>query len=379
MTKYNETKEEYIARMKRIVANSQQAQNAIRDHKTRSATEERVGKQKGKPKPNPYTDPNMKEWEDYKECPITGMRHRNLKASHPNGKALPQTDAEEYFYHFPELQGMSKAATKKNSEAQLQLAYDEHGNPVLDDNGKHLTVNQVVQLKKAITMNEVDEATGKTKNQLLGEKTRNSHLNNIDQYGRNGYEQLAAKNIIKSSITRKNEYAVNNATNQVINVGDKEIQLTSDHKSRYKRIVEFMVRKMKDYDHFPTHLRESLSRNDKNNPDALQIDHKYSITAGLKNGISPILIGSHYNVEIIKWKDNFEKFDGCSIELDELFDIAEYSKARSDKEYNAIMLLIDEDVKCDRQFSVDDIMERAGLMNNFYQIIDEIRSTKYKE
>lgn len=321
MTKYNETKEEYIARMKRIVANSQQAQNAIRDHKTRSATEERVGKQKGKPKPNPYTDPNMKEWEDYKECPITGMRHRNLKASHPNGKALPQTDAEEYFYHFPELQGMSKAATKKNSEAQLQLAYDEHGSPVLDDNGKHLTVNQVVQLKKAITMNEVDEATGKTKNQLLGEKSGNTRKNGVDELGMSIQQRTVAERT----------YLRDGAKSKA------GLWESYDEFITYVTLKSGLKDEITGYeDLHSTFYIESEKNGTK------QVDHRFSRSEGYKNGISVFAIAHPANTEIVDFQRNRDKHHHCSITLEELLHITGYSKERSEYEFELGCAIIEE-------------------------------------
>jgi transposase-like protein len=52
---------------------------------------------------------------------------------------------------------------------------------------------------------------------------------------------------------------------------------------------------------------------------AYQLDHKYSILEGFKNGIDPKIIGNIKNLEFIPWKDNRDKGSNCSVKLDEIY------------------------------------------------------------
>jgi len=51
---------------------------------------------------------------------------------------------------------------------------------------------------------------------------------------------------------------------------------------------------------------------------AYQLDHKYSILEGFKNGIDPKIIGNIVNLELIPWEENLKKRDKCSINLEKL-------------------------------------------------------------
>jgi len=50
------------------------------------------------------------------------------------------------------------------------------------------------------------------------------------------------------------------------------------------------------------------------------LDHKFSQLEGFKQGILPIIIGNHINLDIIDSKLNISKYDKCSITKKELFD-----------------------------------------------------------
>ena len=51
---------------------------------------------------------------------------------------------------------------------------------------------------------------------------------------------------------------------------------------------------------------------------AYHLDHKYSITEGFKNKISPEIIGSVKNLEFIPWEENVKKRTKCSITIQQL-------------------------------------------------------------
>jgi hypothetical protein len=48
------------------------------------------------------------------------------------------------------------------------------------------------------------------------------------------------------------------------------------------------------------------------------LDHKYSVIAGFRNGVSPEVIGHIVNLQYIPMKENLAKRDKCSLTLDEL-------------------------------------------------------------
>lgn len=54
---------------------------------------------------------------------------------------------------------------------------------------------------------------------------------------------------------------------------------------------------------------------------AYQIDHMYSIKEGFLNNIPPFIIGSIFNLTMIKWEDNDKKKNGCSITKEKLFEL----------------------------------------------------------
>ena len=58
---------------------------------------------------------------------------------------------------------------------------------------------------------------------------------------------------------------------------------------------------------------------------AYQLDHKYSISEGFKQGIKPEIIGNIINLEFIPWKHNSVKGSNCSITENELITI--YNKS----------------------------------------------------
>jgi transposase-like protein len=51
---------------------------------------------------------------------------------------------------------------------------------------------------------------------------------------------------------------------------------------------------------------------------AYQLDHKFSILEGFKEGLSPKIIGNINNLEFISWEENLKKGSNCSITINEL-------------------------------------------------------------
>jgi YHS domain-containing protein len=65
------------------------------------------------------------------------------------------------------------------------------------------------------------------------------------------------------------------------------------------------------------------NKNIENFKDKWSIDHRFSIFEGFKNNISPEIIGSIINLQVITVSDNASKNAGCSIKMDDL--IYEYT------------------------------------------------------
>jgi len=51
---------------------------------------------------------------------------------------------------------------------------------------------------------------------------------------------------------------------------------------------------------------------------AYQLDHKYSISEGFKNNISPMIIGDIKNLEFIPWKENNTKRGKSSVNIEDI-------------------------------------------------------------
>lgn len=54
---------------------------------------------------------------------------------------------------------------------------------------------------------------------------------------------------------------------------------------------------------------------------AYQLDHKFSVCEGFKQGVDPHIIANINNLEFIPWEENIKKLDKCSITLEELLKI----------------------------------------------------------
>lgn len=69
----------------------------------------------------------------------------------------------------------------------------------------------------------------------------------------------------------------------------------------------------------PIHALENYEKRGKAGINgAYQIDHRYSVIEGFKNGIDPNIIGHITNLQMLPWRDNLKKKGSCSISLEEL-------------------------------------------------------------
>ncbi|ASV44240.1 hypothetical protein PBI_SCTP2_225 [Salicola phage SCTP-2] len=293
--------------------------------------------------------PDSQEDIDYIICPIAQVRFTKIRKPHIE-KTLGITQ-EEYYELCPEMKGkVAECLSKKISGGLKEMAYDDQGNPVLDENGNHMSKYDVSHKKKMETLNEVDPETGKRRYDMLGEKTRNTHLSKKDEYGRNGYQQIASESIVKGNQTKAEKY------------GHQSWTLPFQ---RYERIIEFLLKYVKDY----VAKGEKLSKMT-DEDDGYQIDHMFSIVNGWNESISPICVGDVNNLQLLTKSENNKKNNSSSITKNELLTMTGYTEQESSTEFNIIFDIINEDHKNNIGHSSMKVLERAGLlekMKPFYK------------
>lgn len=251
-------------------------------------------------------EPGTVEGYDYVVCPVSGERLSMIKDNYITnvlGMAV-----EEY----PDVQRIC-SRRKENIRRGLQQIDPDTG----------LTCYEAGQIKARQILKQVG-ADGKSGYKRKGERTRATHMTRLDQFGRNGYSQLASKAIIKGNKTK--------ADMGLISVDRDEFW-------RYKVIVLYLTEKHRK------ELTSGYVTGLAGKEGAWHIDHKYSILKGYQNKLSPFIIGHRHNLEMVPWKKNISKNVLCSINTDELLKICGYSKQQSVAEFDTVIKLIQNDVK----------------------------------
>jgi hypothetical protein len=254
-------------------------------------------------------DVKMIKDKDYVVCPITKLRKTSIRKNYTEN--ILGLTMEQYL----DIVGKEFVLIAPGHKTKLSDSLKN-----IDINtGK--TVHKLAHEKAEQTLNEVDINTGKTGYKMLGEKSKATHESNINENGLNGYQQIGIHAIIKGNKT-KQERGLIIAT---------EDRLDYKH---YKNLVIWLTKR--NSNHLDkTHIGLAGTDN------ATQIDHMFSIFEGFKNGVSPFLISSSFNLQVLPWKDNIQKWTRCSISLNELFLKGNYTIEKSDNEFNIIMDIID--------------------------------------
>ena len=100
---------------------------------------------------------------------------------------------------------------------------------------------------------------------------------------------------------------------------DEFLEYKEDKQNYYKLVWFFTKKSIRNYGHKIIDLENRSMTH--------HLDHKFSIIEGYKNKVSPELIGSIHNLEMLPHIENINKRDKCSITLDELIELNE----RNDK------------------------------------------------
>lgn len=273
-------------------------------------------------------DDTLEEGYDYVICPVSNARMSMIKSSYIE-RILGMT-VKEYDAKYP---GVKKIAQKRKANISAGLKQ-------IDPNtGK--TKYELSQDKARAKLESIGP-DGLTGYERKGLQTRATHMANIDEMGRNGYSRLATKAILKGNKTKADRGLITS-------------ELCRDEFNRYKTLVWYLTNKHR------AEISEGYKTGLAGTVGAWHIDHMFSILEGYKRRISPLLIGHRSNLTMLEWKNNIKKHTACSITLDELFSLAQYSSSESDEEFSIFVKLINEDI-------INNISPNAAyLLERYYE------------
>ena len=267
---------------------------------------------------------------DYILCPVSNERLSMIKTTYIE-RVLEMTVAE-YDKLFPGVRGVTPARRKNIKDGLKEI-----------DKTSGLTKHQLACVKSKQTLSSLD-SDGVSGYAKLGKKTRATHMNNIDQFGRNGYSQLATHAIVKGNNTKVKKGII------------LDPALRNEF-YRYKSIVLYLTEKQRSA--ITTGYKTGVA----GVAGAYHIDHIYSILQGYKDNVSPLLIGSKSNLQMLPWHDNLSKHGKCTITLDTLFNRASYNIDRSKSEFDVFLNMIRYDIKESALVSGAMLIERFNETN----------------
>lgn len=262
---------------------------------------------------------------DYVVCPVSNSRLSMIKSSYIE-KVLLMTVAD-YDAMFPGIQKIANIR-KENISKGLKKTDETTG----------LTKHQIAMNKAKESMLVIDES-GLSGYQKKGQKTRETHMSKVDENGLNGYQRIAKDAIVKGNMTKVERGIIVDPTER-------------DHYTRYKTFVWYVTNTLRD------RLTKGYVTGLCGVDGAYHMDHRYSVTAGFRNGVSPLVIGHEANIEMITWEENIAKYTKCSLEIDNLLEECSVTKEQSDLEFKLIMEVIDEDIAASRPISSLDMLIR---------------------
>lgn len=249
---------------------------------------------------------------DYIVCPITKLRKTSIRSNYT--ESILGLTMNQYL----DIVGKDFVLVCPGHKEKLKNSLK-----VIDE-ATGLTKHALSVSKSVKTLSIVDPNTGKSGYKKLGEKTRETHSVNIDENGLNGYQRLGISNIIKGNKTKQQRGL---------------ITLDEDRNDfkHYKNLIHWLTKRN-------SHHLNTMLTGRAGTEDAMQIDHMFSIFNGFKNGVSPFLLGSKFNLQLLPWKDNLEKSTNCSLTLEDLYDKSGYTRDKSEDEFYIIMDIIDKEL-----------------------------------
>lgn len=311
---YIKTKEEYLD----IIHNDDYIKNYIRNRKY-----------KIKKEPEIYV--HGVEGIDYFTCPVLNVSYVKHNSTSLRNYGITKERLIEWFpeFKFESTSGHGDNISKGQEE-------------IVEGTGK--TKRDISSEKSQITRNKKDEY-GKSVNDYIGEHTRKTHKNTIDEYGRNGYQRQA-----------DNEHG-----KRIMSKTEGEVTFY-DRRARYERIIELVTNRCRlVYKYVGDGSIVWGKFTSKNNPpNAKQLDHKFSRHDGYMQGISPLCVAHFNNIDLVTLTNNVRKGSQSNITLDELATINHMTVREMKDEFDTIMRIIDEDVDNNRIHITMNVLLRAG-------------------
>lgn len=152
----------------------------------------------------------------------------------------------------------------------------------------------------------IDPETGLNTFQLTAKKASETKCNTIDpETGLNTHQLVGLRS---STLQRSREYKIKHGFTLPEQLDEKELY--------YNRVWYLTEKEYKKSFNYINPL--NVQRGSYGTEGTHQLDHKYSILEGFKNGVLPEIIASKYNLEMLTIDENNSKGAKCSISLDEL-------------------------------------------------------------
>ena len=79
------------------------------------------------------------------------------------------------------------------------------------------------------------------------------------------------------------------------------------------------------------------------------------------------------NCEILPWKENLDKGDSCSITLEQLLSLHNYTKEASEEQFEKIEKVLEDDITNNTIHSTLSVFERAGVLE-VYNLIRKLNT-----
>lgn len=254
-----------------------------------------------------YDLPESDENNEFVVCPVLGLRMRHLKSNYIEN--VLQMTVQEFEDKYPKQLRIAPGRNRKVSEGV---------NRIDPETGK--TKKEISQEKSKEILSTRGE-DGLTGYERKGQKTRQSHMENVDELGRNGYSQLASKAIVTGNLTK--------AEKGLITPFEERTEFY-----RYKSVVMYLSNQLKN------EISEGYVLGRPGTPDAYNVDHIYSIFQGYQNEVSPLVIGHRENLEVISWEENLSKWSNSNVSLEKLYKRTQYTAQQSKREFDIIMDII---------------------------------------
>jgi len=248
-----------------------------------------------------YNDDKIEGY-DYVICPVLNIRFSMIKSSYIEN--VLGWSVEQYKDKYPNQQMVCNSRIENIKKGLSET---------IDGKSKHQISVEKSKIIKNIVGND-----GLTINQRKGKKTRETHMNNVDENGLNGYQRIAQVDRPKQIETMAKE-------------GKCASNSEKFEWECYKNFITWLTHPQKEQ------ILEGRKTGRAGTIGAFHVDHIYSVINGFHNKISPFAICNISNLRAITWEENVKKNHNSDISNDKLFNITAYNTIKNDEEFNKFM------------------------------------------